>query len=668
MEPPLNDMPTDQAPAVCACEEWMRKACGGDYLKSNEKQYCLLHFPGEKDRKGFDAIVKERIDGQSYDFHGVVFPGEADFSNQNFALPVSFASARFKGEVSFKKAEFGAEADFNKAQFDSGADFCDARFQREAKFSDAWFLGAVKFAGADFEGRADFQTAKFRNDAQPVDFERAKFIGGASFNNRAEFSGRAVFVDTQFDKEADFQSAQFFGEADFLRAEFKGEQNSANFSAALFSENATFSKTRFIGEADFGKDQFDKDADFRDAEFGRGAIFSGRRFVGRADFQRSQFNGAADFSDQQFDQDANFRDAVFSGETDFNKRRFIGKVDFQKVQFTRIVKFVNVFFNREAGFEETTFKDYVRFSGEKSSHVFAPGAWLNLQFAHFEKPERVSFHTLNLRPHWFINTDPRKFDFVKVDWDHNTRPTDQNGDHGGAADSKTNRPLSWFEKRQRLDYEWEAVTGMPGDDKQRHKLLSIAYRQLAINAEENHRYGEASQFRYESMEIRRWEHCYNNKRRTLYRQIILTAFRNYLALRYKSWRKRLGFGLVRDLIGQFLQEIRNWKLKSAWSLDWLYWMVSKYGESVSRCFIVFLVLLATFAASFTAVEFERTNNARSSLDWREALVYSLSVSLLQRPEPKPATGAGKTLVLLETALVPAQAALLALAIRRRFMR
>ncbi|MFY9611034.1 MAG: hypothetical protein WAU45_20785 [Blastocatellia bacterium] len=48
--------------------------------------------------------------------------------------------------------------------------------------------------------------------------------------------------------------------------------------------------------------------------------------------------------------------------------------------------------------------------------------------------------------------------------------------------------------------------------------------------------------------------------------------------------------------------------------------------------------------------------------------YSLAVMSLQKPEPKPLTGTAQTLVLLETILGPVQAALLALAIRRKFMR
>src|SRR5215510_7387901 len=56
------------------------------------------------------------------------------------------------------------------------------------------------------------------------------------------------------------------------------------------------------------------------------------------------------------------------------------------------------------------------------------------------------------------------------------------------------------------------------------------------------------------------------------------------------------------------------------------------------------------------------------LGWRESALYSFNVSILQKPEPKPKGLWGNALVSLETVLGPAQAALLALALRRRFMR
>lgn len=56
------------------------------------------------------------------------------------------------------------------------------------------------------------------------------------------------------------------------------------------------------------------------------------------------------------------------------------------------------------------------------------------------------------------------------------------------------------------------------------------------------------------------------------------------------------------------------------------------------------------------------------LKLNRALMYSLGVMTLQKPEPRPATTAAQAIVLAETILGPVQAALLALAIRRKFMR
>jgi hypothetical protein len=55
------------------------------------------------------------------------------------------------------------------------------------------------------------------------------------------------------------------------------------------------------------------------------------------------------------------------------------------------------------------------------------------------------------------------------------------------------------------------------------------------------------------------------------------------------------------------------------------------------------------------------------LELKRAFTYSLGVMSLQKPEPRPVTDAAQTLVVLETIFGPVQAALLALAIRRRFM-
>jgi hypothetical protein len=165
-------------------------------------------------------------------------------------------------------------------------------------------------------------------------------------------------------------------------------------------------------------------------------------------------------------------------------------------------------------------------------------------------------------------------------------------------------------------------------------LLGITCRHLALNAEENHRYDQASKFRYWSMDVRRRE----------------------------SWR---GFAPFR--------------------LSWWYWAASGYGERVFRAFLVLLGIWLVSAFLYTRAGFARweprpgseSDFARTAarrdevgapLELGRAVTYSLGVILLQKPEPRPATGAAQTIVALETILGPLQAALLALALRRKFMR
>lgn len=66
--------------------------------------------------------------------------------------------------------------------------------------------------------------------------------------------------------------------------------------------------------------------------------------------------------------------------------------------------------------------------------------------------------------------------------------------------------------------------------------------------------------------------------------------------------------------------------------------------------------------------FAEEANQYRLFDGAEALFYALRISALQRPEPQPHNNFAKGLVAFETILVPLQAALLALAIRRKFMR
>jgi len=164
--------------------------------------------------------------------------------------------------------------------------------------------------------------------------------------------------------------------------------------------------------------------------------------------------------------------------------------------------------------------------------------------------------------------------------------------------------------------------------------VELTYRQLAVNAEENNRYEQAADLRYLAMEVARK---------------------------------------------------MRWKKVDLFRLSWWYWLLSGYGERVRRAFGVLLVVWLPFAliywkavdeswwqlkqpSSILSVKADATIATPIKLTARDALLYSAGVMALQKPEPAPANKRAKLLVLMETIFGPLQAALLALAIRRKFMR
>jgi hypothetical protein len=415
---------------------------------------------------------------------------------------------------------------------------------------------------------------KRKLDAEDLDFRGVWFPEKASFEG-VQFSSNADFHGASFSAGADFRGAGFGGGADFSEASFNAD---ACFSGANFSGDASFREAIFNARADFNAD--------------RNAKINAASFKGRADFHKAGFRGRADFYQVSFSADAIFYEARFDADAYFRRVRFSADADFTRSEI-----------NAKADFSYATFAGHALFAGDGDHPVFGKHSYLKLEHARIEKPERGSFHTLRLSPHWFVNVDARKFEFVNVDWSNNLKRLKR--------EVEILRPL---------------VSSAP------HRLLSIAYRQLAVNAEENHRYGEASDFRYGSMELRRLE------------------------------RPRDGNGLH--------------------VLHWLYWMASGYGERVTRAVVVLAVLWLVFACLYTRTGFERRTSPDNTektivlqedevgkpLPFKRALIYSFAVMSLQKPDPKPITNAAHSLVILETILGPIQAAMFALAIRRRFMR
>jgi uncharacterized protein YjbI with pentapeptide repeats len=414
------------------------------------------------------------------------------------------------------------------------------------------------------------------------DFRGVSFPEAARFSNFL-FRGDAVFSGARFGAEANFDGAVFSGGATFDRTAFAGE---ANFSAVTFEGSTlrvSFFGATFGAGTYFGRARFSVSAEFGEAMFSGRTNFSHAVFSGAVNFSLATFGGRAVFEGAAFNGGAYFRQTIFSGGSAFGGAGFREEATFPEATFTAEAYFGGVTFGGGANFYRAAFGDYARFSAEQIAvGPSSDRSSMDFRYATIDKPERFSFHTIRLRPHWFVNVDARKFEFTNSDW-------------------------NWSNLRIQAEVDALARRGVSAP----YRLLSVACRHLADNAGDSHRYEEASRFRYWSMNARRKE----------------------------KWR---GFAL--------------------WRLEWWYWAASGYGERSLQALLVLLGIWMAFALLYTRVGFvERWGLA-------DTLFYSLDVMLLQRPEPRAVTVVAKSLVKLETVLGPVQAALFALAVRRKFMR
>ncbi len=335
-----------------------------------------------------------------------------------------------------------------------------------------------------------------------------------------------------------------------------------NFRGVYFPVDMRLEEFRFDKSVDFSDATFLSTASFMSAQFSATALFCRTKFCAPVSFSLAKFNknSYAYFSSATFSDDANFFGAIFGAYTDFNNAKFSKYTEFSMSEFVVNASFINAAFEEsrfretkffaEANFLEARFESDTRFIGNAECSVFLENASLNLEFAKFIKPDQCLFHTIRLRPNWFVNVDSRKFEFTNIDW----------------VGFDEHQP-TWKERAtQKLSRAWKAWPAyikhgicsealynelqVLSEKENRHRLLSSAYRQLATNAEDNKRYGEAGRFHYASMDARR------------------------------------------------LERGRGWNI---FSLEWWYWLMSGYGERFIRATSCLFVLLFLFSWLFTRV-------------------------------------------------------------------
>ena len=528
-------------------------------------------------------------------------------------------------------------ADFRKSEFRSKTDFQWAEFRGErAVFDHARFRGEVAFVWARFTASADFVEAEFSRWAS---FRAAKLLDWSSFLE-ARFGGETSFEGTEFGIMTTFSKAKFGKERTTFEGATVGGQD-ISFEGALFDGEVSFQNAKFKAAA-FIEAAFNEETSFEGAKFGwtsfRKAKFGEKRtgfgnakLGGDAIFQGACFGGETDFHDSIL-RDATFESATFQRGAIFTKARFTGTgertTDFRRATFGGEVYFKEAMFRGEDGsngyvdFYRTNFLDAAKFvggvrrGGTDSNPVFHPDVQVSFTRARIDKPELFSFDTVDLRPSWLVGVDARKFDFTAVKW-YGLRKVP-----GGSFDDEVRR----VQQKEHMEEENVKEETTEEDETEDIEESSLAYvrlaqacQRLAANAEENRDYPTANEF-----------HCWS----------------------MEAQRKDRFHGFV------------------PWRLSWWYWLLSGYSERPLRALCLLGVIYLGFALLYMQLPLlpEASSDSSFWTGFGRATLYSFGVITRQKVSPEPEVGWTQFFVLLEGILGPLQFGLMALALRRIFMR
>ncbi|MBI3587383.1 MAG: pentapeptide repeat-containing protein [Ignavibacteriales bacterium] len=299
------------------------------------------------------------------------------------------------------------------------------------------------------------------------------------------------FHDHQFDKRIDMNEA-YIENVNFSHAIF---QNGATFVKARIYNNTQFTGSHFYNETDFMGTQFDNEAFFNKAHFHNKVDFTWSQFKNGANFIQTRFHGTVDFRWAQFQDDTIFALAQFHDSVSFVKAKFHKNVDFQETQFSTVV------------FSDSQFQASARFIGNKENRIFSNMHHADIRSVNFQKPDQVVFQTVDLSKCSIINTDLSKVELTDVIWPIK-----------GISFHFYSRNVVYDEIAENLK------------DKN-YPLIEKVYRDLKKNYENRGSYGEAGDFHYGEMEMRRLS------QKKFFQYVSLTSFYKYLSgYGEKHWR------------------------------------------------------------------------------------------------------------------------------------
>jgi len=385
------------------------------------------------------------------------------------------------------------------------------------------------------------------------------------------------------------------------------------FNESEFKTSVNFRFAVFAQQAEFNKSHFEQEANFHFAVFEDYASFDFVTFEKRANFQGATFKKGTVFGEAVFKDITSFSDAKFFSYADFVDSTCIKGIYFDGSKFEEKseIDFANTKFQSYVSFDKSVIKGSVHFG---ISHYSELGDKNDATI--FDKDSKLDFQYAKIENPKQISFDTMRLEpnwFVNVD-----------------ASKFTFFNCIWKQasgKKINVKDELNQLKGISNSN----ALLTRACQYLADNYEENKGFEEASMFRQIAMESKRLERVW--------------------------WQQ-------------------------PFTLHWWYWLSSLYGESWIRAIAILAVILLIFSIIFILTIFqvcpmdkplalsisEKLCEIRT-LNFGEAFLHSFATATFQNVEyQKPLTLTVETLRIVEKILVPLQAALLALAIRRKFMR
>jgi uncharacterized protein YjbI with pentapeptide repeats len=358
---------------------------------------------------------------------------------------------------------------------------------------------------------------------------------------------------------------------------------------------------------DFSLSNFQSRVNATFADFQRSATFNGSVFKSNFDCSRTSL-GSGDFSGCEFNDWVGFEDSVFNGPADFSGAHFNNRARFDRAQFHSHANFSLSSFREGAHFKGVRFAMDAIFKG---SGFEAAADFSRAEFVGISDFSDCSLKSEDQLRFYGVNFrgKPWRVRFL------NTHVEEVDFDDA-----------NWQIKHGRLVLQDETDLDDVQDANQRpFELVAIVYRELVNNFERRRAFDLAEYAFCGEMEMRR-----RNPSQRWFNRLTLRAYR----------------------------------------------LASNYGSSYGNAFGVLLLIVFAFGVLFALPRMGVSDPPLSFTGNKSDLVaiargqfHSLEVATFQRATIyKEATVLGAIVRILEQLFVPAQAALLLLALRRRLKR